>query len=241
VVPRVESSLTNPKRDWYVWRDGKGTGPDGKPIPPNNWISGFGGSAWQYDETTKQFYYHMFYKQQPDLNWRNHAVEKAMFDTVRFWLDRGVAGFRLDAIPTLFEDPQLRDEPATGGTNAQGDPNLSDIYTSNLPEVHDVMRRLRAVVDSYPGNRVLIGETYLPNIQELDKWYGGDRHDELHLPMDMQVGFTNKLDASLLRQRINDAETKIGTNQPLFVFDNHDNRRSWSATAMASTMRPLRS
>jgi alpha-glucosidase len=223
-----ESSKTNPKRDWYVWRDGKGVGADGKSLPPNNWVSLFGGSAWEYDPKTKQFYYHEFYKQQPDLNWRNPAVEKAMFDSVRFWLDRGVAGFRLDAIPTLFEDLQLRDEPATGGTNAQGDPNLSDIYTNNLPEVHDVVRRLRSLIDSYPGNRVLIGETYLPNVQELDKWYGGAKHDELQLPMDMQVGFTNKLDASLFRKRINDAETQLNGSQPLFVFDNHDNARSWN-------------
>jgi alpha-glucosidase len=223
-----ESSKTNPKRDWYVWRDGGGVGADGKPLPPNNWVSLFGGSAWEYDAKTQQFYYHEFYKQQPDLNWRNPAVEKAMFDSVRFWLDRGVAGFRLDAIPTLFEDLQLRDEPATGGTNAQGDPNLSDIYTNNLPEVHDVVRRLRSLIDSYPGNRVLIGETYLPNVRELDKWYGGAKHDELQLPMDMQVGFTNKLDASLFRKRINDAETQLNGSQPLFVFDNHDNVRSWN-------------
>lgn len=223
-----KSSKTNPKRDWYIWRDGKGFDANGKPIPPNNWVSLFGGSAWQYDPKTKQFYYHEFYKQQPDLNWRNPAVEKAMFDTVRFWLDRGVAGFRLDAVPTLFEDPELRDEPVLGGINKQGDPILSDIYTNNLPEVHEVMRRLRALVDTYPGNRVLIGETYLPNVQELDKWYGGAKHDELQLPMDMRVGFTNKLDASLFRERINDAETKIDGNWPLFVFDNHDNVRSWN-------------
>jgi alpha-glucosidase len=222
------SSKTNPKRDWYVWRDPKGVDANGKPIPPNNWISDFGGSAWEYDAKTKQFYYHEFYKQQPDLNWRNPAVEKAMFDSCRFWLDRGVAGFRLDAIPTLFEDEQLRDEPLSGGTNAYGDLNVSDIYTNNLPEVHDVIRRLRSLIDSYPGDRVLIGETYLPNVQELDKWYGGTKHDELQLPMDMQVGFTNKLDASLFRQRINDAETQINGSQPLLVFDNHDNARSWN-------------
>ena len=222
-----ESSRTNPKRDWYVWRDPKGYDANGKPIPPNNWTSLFGGSAWQYDPKTKQFYYHKFYKQQPDLNWRNPEVEKAMFDAVRFWLDRGVAGFRLDAVPTLFEDPRLRNEPVLKGTDAFGDPNLDDIYTNNLPEVHDVMRRLRALVEKYPGDRVLIGETYLPNIEELDKWYGGAKRDELQLPMDMQVGFINKLDASLFRKRIQDAETRINGNQPLFVFDNHDNRRSW--------------
>ncbi len=221
------SSRTNPKSDWYVWHDAKGFTADGKPIPPTNWVSGFGGSAWEWVPARKQFYYHEFYKQQPDLNWRNPAVEKAMFDTVRFWLDRGVAGFRLDAVPTLFEDPQLRDEPALGGTNAQGDPNLSDIYTNDLPEVHDVMRRLRAVVDSYPGDRVLIGETYLPSTADLDLWYGGAKHDELQLPMDMQVGFAAKLDAGALRKRITEAETELDGNQPLFVFDNHDNRRSW--------------
>ncbi len=222
------SSRTNPKADWYVWQDPKGYDPAGKPIPPNNWISGFGGSAWQWVPARKQFYYHEFYKQQPDLNWRDPAVEKAMFDVVRFWLDKGVMGFRFDAIPNMFEDVQLRDNPVLGGLNAQGDPIVSDRYTNNLPEVHDVMRRLRKVADSYPGGRVLIGETYLPNVAELNKWYGGDKQDELQLPMDMQVGFTNRLDAGLLRRRINDAETQIGANQPLFVFDNHDNERSWN-------------
>ncbi|MBV8672684.1 MAG: alpha-glucosidase [Acidobacteriaceae bacterium] len=218
-----KSSRNNPKRDWYIWRDGKAPG-----VPPNNWESVFGHSAWKYDPTTNQWYYHKFYAEQPDLNWRNPEVEKAMFGAVRFWLDKGVAGFRLDAIPTLFEDPQLRDEKPIGGTNAFGDPILDDEYTDNLPEVHDVMRRLRALVASYPGNRVLIGETYLPNIQELDKWYGGANHNELNLPMDMQIGFLNKLDAGLFRQRIQEVETQIHGNQPLIVFDNHDNPRSWN-------------
>jgi alpha-glucosidase len=219
------SSKTNPKRDWYIWRDGKpgGTPPNN---PPNNWTSIFGHSAWQYSPTTGQYYYHRFYPQQPDLNWRNPAVEKAMFNAVRFWLDRGVAGFRLDAIPTLFEDPKLTDAKLLPGINPYGDQNQDTSLYENLPGVHDVMRRLRATVDKYPGQRVLIGETYLPNIVELDKWYGGARHNELHLPMDMQVGFINKLDANLFRQRIAEAETKIEGNQPLFVLDNHDNVRS---------------
>src|SRR6201996_3835195 len=181
---------------------------------------------------TKSFYYHRFYKQQPDLNWRNPEVEKAMFGSMQFWLNRGVAGYRLDAIPTLFEDPQQRDEPVLAGTNAQGDPNLDDIYTNNLPEVHDVIRRMRAMVAKYPsakypGDRVLIGETYLPNTAELDKWYGGTRHDELHLPMDMLVGFTNKLDPVVLRARLNEVQTQVHGSQPMLVFDNHDNVRSW--------------
>ena len=216
-----ESSKANPKRDWYIWRDGKGPG-----VPPNNWQSAFGHSAWEYQDKTKQWYYHKFYIQQPDLNWRNPQVEKAMFGTVSFWLKKGVAGFRFDAIPTLFEDPDLKDEKILPGQNAYGDANIDGSLTENLPEVHDVMRRLRKLSDSFPGDRVLIGETYLPNVQELDKWYGGAKHDELHMPMDMQVGFLNKLDVNTMRQRISDAEHNIDGNQPLFVFDNHDNVRS---------------
>ena len=227
------SSRTDAKRDWYVWKDPKGYTADGKPIPPNNWQSVFGHSAWEWDAKTKQFYYHRFYVQQPDLNWRNPAVEKAMFDVLRFWLDKGVAGFRLDAIPSLFEDPAMRDEPETGGTNAYGDPNLKTIYTDNLPEVHGVIERMRKVVAEYPGDRVLIGETYLPNVQELDKWYGGAKKNELQLPMDMLLGFGNgyagkgKLDAGFFRKQINDAETLLNGSEPLFVFSNHDNPRDW--------------
>lgn len=221
------SSRKNPKRDWYIWRDGQpgGTPPNN---PPNNWTSNFGHSAWRYNTQTGQYYYHRFYIQQPDLNWRNPAVEKAVFGSVRFWLDRGVAGFRLDAIPTLFEDPKLTNAVLLLGTNPYGDRNQESTLYENLPEVHGVMRRLRSMVDKYAGEQVLIGETYLPSIQELDKWYGGAKHDELQLPMDLQVGFINKLDAALFRQRISDAETKINGNQPLFVFDNHDNIRSWN-------------
>ena len=214
-----ESSKTNPKRDWYVWANGKGPGQ-----PPNNWQSAFGHSAWQYSPKTDQWYYHKFYIQQPDLNWRNPKVEQAMWGVVRFWLNKGVAGFRLDAVPTLFEDPSLKDEKILPGTNKYGDPNIDGSLTENLPEVHKVMRDLRAVTNSFPGNRVLIGETYLPNIQELQKWYG-ENHDELQLPMDMQVGFINKLDVNEFRRRIGEVEHDIDNNQPLLVFDNHDNPR----------------
>ncbi len=217
------SSRNNPKRAWYIWRDGKGPG-----IPPNNWESAFGGSAWTYDPTTKQWYYHAFLAAQPDLNWRNPEVQKAMFDACRFWLNKGVAGFRLDAVPNLFEDPKLRDEQVLPGKNAYGDPNLNPDRTEDLPEVHDVMRSLRKLVDSYQGDRVLIGETYLPNIKDQLAWYGGARHDELQLPMDMQVGMINKLDASLFREKIGQAETQLDGLMPLFVFDNHDNPRSWN-------------
>jgi len=212
--------------DFYVWSAGKRDA-SGHPQPPNNWVSLFGGSAWEFVPAVGEFYYHRFYRQQPDLNWRNPEVEQAMFGAMRFWLDRGVAGFRLDAITELFEDAKLRDAPALGGTNALGDPNLSDIYTKNLPEVHDVMRRLRAMVDSYPGDRVLIGETYLANTADLDAWYGGARHDELQLPMDTLVGLGSKLDANTFRQRLLESQTELHDSQPLLVFDNHDNVRSW--------------
>src|SRR5499427_1292764 len=113
-----KSSRNAPHRDWYVWRDGKGPAQ-----PPNNWTSDFGGSAWKLDPTTNQYYYHYFYAEQPDLNWRNPAVEKAMFDAARFWFKRGVAGFRLDAVDTLYEDPKLTDNPTIPGTDKFGRPN----------------------------------------------------------------------------------------------------------------------
>lgn len=226
-------SRTDPHHDYYVWSDGK-PGPGGKRLPPNNWVSLFGGSAWQWVPAVQQFYYHDFYKQQPDLNFGDPAVEKSMFDAIRFWLDRGVAGYRLDAIPTLFEDPQRRDEPTTGGINAQGDLNLQHIYTDNLPAVHDVIRRLRAMVQRYAGDRVLIGETYLPDTAALDAWYGGSKQDELQLPMNMQFGFHgghDKLDAARYRRLIGEMSTMIHGGQPLLVFDNHDNPRSWDRYA----------
>ena len=213
-----ESSRTNPKADWYVWHDGK---PNGQ--PPNNWVSIFGHSAWQFEPSRNQFYYHEFYKQQPDLNWRNNDVRKAMYDTLRFWLDKGVSGFRLDAITMLFEDAKLRDEPYAPGYNAFGDRNVTRQYTDNLPEVHDILKQLRDVTNQYPGS-ILIGETYLHTAKDLLKMYGA-KDDELQLPMDTQLGFLNKLSAPDFRSMLTDAETELEGNTPLFVFENHDNKR----------------
>src|ERR1700761_995329 len=186
------SSRSNPKRDWYVWRDGKGETATDKGQPPNNWQSWFEHSAWEWDDNTRQYYYHYFYVQQPDLNWRNPEVRKAMYDVMRFWLDKGVAGFRIDAISRLFEDPNLHDDPILPGTNAFGDPNIEHKYTDNLPEVHDVLKELRTLVDSYPGNPVLISEADEPNIVELSKMYGA-HNDEVQLPMDLQIADVNTL------------------------------------------------
>jgi alpha-glucosidase len=214
------SSRTSPRADWYMWHDAV----DGK--PPNNWQSLFGHSAWQWDPQRQQYYYHMFYKEQPDLNWNNRDVRSAVYDMIRSWMKLGVAGFRLDAITTLFEDPELRDESVSPGVNAYGDPVVSHEYTDNLPKVHEVIRELRQVADEYP-DRVLIGETYLPNVQELARMYGA-KNNEFQLPMDTQYGFLNHLSADDFRQKLRDAETELNGNMPLFVFDNHDNRRSWN-------------
>ena len=224
------SSKTDPKRDWYIWRDGK-LDKDGKMGPPNNWQSTFGGSAWTLDPATGQYYYHRFYAQQPDLNWRNPVVEKAMYDQMRFWLDRGVAGFRLDSIDVLLEDSALGDEDYRRDSKVEilhgrtGQPLTMGNKTSNLPEIHDIIRRMRAVMDSYPGDRVLIGEAYLPNITELDKWYGGEAKDELQLPMDTQVGVRGTLNPAIWRTRLEEAETGLHGSLPLLVYDNHDNNR----------------
>jgi len=219
------SSRSSPKRNWYIWRNGKGPG-----IPPNNWQSVFGHSAWQYDARTGQYYYHKFYIQQPDLNWRNPAVQRAMYDVERFWIKRGVAGFRLDAVTTLYEDPKLRDEPivrARNGKpeiNAFGDVAVDGSLTDKQPGVHDVLRTLRRIADSYKDQIVLIGETWVGSTAELRKMYGA-RADELQLPMDLQVGFIDRFDTARFRSLINDAETGIGGNEPLFVLDNHDKPR----------------
>ncbi len=222
-------SRTNPKADWYVWRDAKMV--NGHREPPNNWLSLFGHSAWQWDPVRQQYYYHRFYIQQPDLNWNNPAVRKAMYDVERFWIQRGVAGFRLDAITSLFEDPTFSNEDYVLGPdgkpeiNAYGDKEVETNKTDNLPEVNNVLRELRHVADQTQGRKViLIGETYLESIADLRKMYG-QHNDELDLPMDMQIGFINRFDVNLFRKRINEAETGIGGNMPLFVFDNHDNPR----------------
>jgi len=230
------SSRNNPYRDWYVWHDGKGETATDKGEVPNNWQSIFGHSAWEWDEKTRQYYYHKFYIQQPDLNWENPKVHEAFKEIIKFWLKRGVGGFRFDAIPTLFEDPSLTDEDVVkdndGKTslNAFGDTVLYDTRTSNLPGVHAVMQEMRATADefkpnAFPGTRVFVGETYLPNIAELEKQYGTADKPEFHLPMDTQIGFINKLDVATFRAKLNDAETQLGSNIPLIVFDNHDNPR----------------
>ncbi|HEX8871837.1 MAG TPA: alpha-glucosidase, partial [Candidatus Acidoferrum sp.] len=215
-----KSSKTAAHRDWYIWRDGKAPG-----VPPNNWLSTFGLSAWKYDPTTKQYYYHYFYPEQPDLNWRNPAVEKAMFDATRFWYKRGVAGFRLDAVDTMYEVEDLRDNPVLPGKDKFGRPNTDEKYNKKLPEMHGALQRLRKVADEY--NAVLIGETWTQDVSELKAYYG-DHDNEVQLPMDLLL--TNlPLSAPVLRAHVAGVE---GTGEwPTWVITNHDIVRSYTRYA----------
>jgi alpha-glucosidase len=210
------SSRTSAHRDWYVWRDGKSPG-----VPPNNWLSLFGHSAWQWDEHTKQYYYHFFYPQQPDLNWRNPAVEKAMLDVTRWWYRRGVGGFRLDAVDTVFEDPALTDNPVLPGKNVYGDPNMRDLHNQKLPEDNEVLQRLRAVADQYGA--VLIGETNPVDVNELASYYGSAGKPGLQLPMDYLFTNVRTLSATEYRNQI-DAIERTG-RWPVYLISNHDIRR----------------
>ncbi|HKE09529.1 MAG TPA: alpha-glucosidase [Candidatus Acidoferrum sp.] len=212
-----KSSRNAAHRDWYIWRDGKG--PD---QPPNNWLSTFGSPGWQYDPASKQYYYHYFYPEQPDLNWRNPAVEKAMFDVTRFWYKRGVAGFRLDAVDTLYEDPNLRDNPPLPGKDKFGRPEQDEIYNKKLPEVHATLQRLRKVADEYDA--VLIGETWTKDVSQLQEYYGKNGN-ELHLPMDLMLTEL-PFSAAAYREHINAVDSAGGW--PTYVISNHDIRRPYT-------------
>jgi alpha-glucosidase len=211
-------SKNNPYRDFYIWRDGRATN-----LPPNNWTSCFGGSSWTLDPKTGQYYYHYFYPQQPDLNWRNPKVEKEMFDTMRWWFKRGVYGFRLDAVDSLFEDQKLTDNQPAAGTDAYGDPNQNHLYDHNLPEVHTELQKMRTVVDQYKG-RVLIGETWTNTPAELAVYYG-PHNNELQMPMYFNFTTINRLDAAMFREKIEAVEQNSVGGWPVFVLSNHDIHR----------------
>lgn len=209
------SSRTDPKRDWYVWHD---PAPDGG--PPTNWKSIFGGSAWTLDPKTGQYYYHIFLAQQPDLNWRNPQVVRAMGDVMRFWLRHGVAGFRLDATPYLLEDSTWPNDPDP----SKGPEVGLKPYNSGLPGNHPIMRTLRRITDSFPGDRVMLGESNIATIEGLRAVYG--KHlDEVNLPMDFLYAGVRTLDAGTFKARIDDAETRLDGAPPVLFFSNHDSVR----------------
>lgn len=214
-----KSSRANPKRDWYIWRD---PAPDGG--PPNNWLSNFGGAAWTYDHASGQYYHHAFLPEQPDLNWRNPAVRHAMYDVLRFWLDRGVDGFRVDVIWHLIKDKLFRDNPSNPAYDSrQAEINrFLQLYSADQPEVHDVVAEMRAVIDLYP-DRVLIGEIYLP-IERLVAYYGRDLAGA-HLPFNFQLIHT-AWNAREIGALIHEYELALPEGGwPNWVLGNHDQPR----------------
>jgi alpha-glucosidase len=224
----VESrrSISSPKRDWYIWRDPK---PDGG--PPNNWVSEFGGPAWTFDKASGQYYYHAYLPQQPDLNWRNPAVRDVMLDVLRFWLQRGVDGFRVDAIHHLFEDAQLRDNPVNPEWRAGMSParRLIRLRTMDQPEVHDAIRQMRQVADQF-GDRLMIGEAYLP-IDRLMAYYGVDLTG-FHLPFNFHLMSASWNPAAIARLIELYEQALPPGGWPNWVLGNHD--RSRVATRLGS-------
>jgi alpha-glucosidase len=217
----VESrrSRDNPKRDWYIWRDPR---PDGS--APNNWLSEFGGSGWEYDATTAQYYYHAFLVQQPDLNWRNPEVRQAIYDVMRFWLRKGVDGFRVDVIWHLIKDAEFRDNP-TNPNFHEGRPPHEKIltqYSTDQPEVHDVIAQMRRVIDEF-GSRVLIGEVYLP-LHRLVAYYGNDLAGA-QMPFNFAL-LSTLWNARSIETIIADYERALPAGEwPNWVLGNHDRPR----------------
>ena len=209
------SSRDNPKRAWYIWRDARNGGG-----PPNNWLSFFGGSAWTWDERTKQYYLHLFLREQPDLNWRNPEVVQAMHAVLRFWLGRGVDGFRMDAVTMMVKHAELPDMAEAKGLHGI-DLLQKHVYVHNQPELHDVLRELRDLFDDYPGDRVMIGETGDLNPHTLASFYGRDL-DELHLPFNF-IAMHTPWQAAPMKQAIVDYYRALPPGAtPNFVFGNHD-------------------
>ncbi len=232
-----KSSRDNPKRDWYVWLDGRDGG------PPNNWVAAFDDSAWTYDEATGQWYYHFFFAEQPDLNWRNPEVKAAMWDAVRFWLDMGVDGFRLDAIGTIFEDPALPER--SGETDmldlfrgfveayAGGKPDREKLarllekrkklteHQVDQPGIHELLQELRAVIDEY-DDRLLVGE-----VDDID--YHGDGTNELHMVFNFPLMRHGQLHPTLLRQNQEERLAALPPGAwPCNTLNNHDSTRVYT-------------
>jgi len=213
------SSRDNPKRDWYIWRDPAAGGG-----PPNNWLSCFGGSAWEYDAHTEQCYYHAFLREQPDLNWRNPAVVEAMLNVLRFWLERGVDGFRVDVLWHLIKDDQFRDNPPNPSWREGSDPyqKLISLYTTDRSEVHGIIACMRRLVDQYK-DRVLIGEIYLP-MERLVQYYGIDLGG-VHVPFNFQL-LLAKWHARDIARIIGEYEAALPEHGwPNWVLGNHDRPR----------------
>ncbi|MBV9108069.1 MAG: DUF3459 domain-containing protein [Gemmatimonadetes bacterium] len=226
----LESRLSrdNPKRDWYIWRD---PAPDGG--PPNNWLSTFGGPAWTLDPATGQYYLHTYLREQPDLNWRNPKVETEMLDVMRVWLDRGVDGVRVDGVQNVIKDDQFRDNPPNPAFRPGDDPFLSllRVWSGDRPEVHDVIARMRRVIDGYPGDRVLIGEIY-NSLERLVTYYGQEGAG-CHFPYNFQL-LQLPWNARAIEDAVRRYEALLPPGAwPNWVLGNHDRPRVASRVGAA--------
>jgi alpha-glucosidase len=223
------TSKSDPKRDWYIWQDAREDGSE-----PNNWLSVFGGSGWQWDEHTEQYYYHGFLKEQPDLNWRNPEVVSAMLGEMRFWLARGVDGFRVDVIWHMIKDEKLRDNPQNPGylPHMPTYDQLLPVFSTDQPVVHAIVRQMRQLVNEY-DDRLLIGEIYLP-IPKLMTYYG-EQHDEVHLPFNFML-LAMEWDAKQISEAISTYEAALPANAwPNWVLGNHDRPRLATRIGAAQT------
>jgi alpha-glucosidase len=223
----VESraSRQSARRDWYIWRPGRNSG------PPNNWLSTFGGPAWEHDERTGEWYLHSFLKQQPDLNHRNPEVVEAMHDVLRFWLDRGADGFRVDVISYLMKDAEFRDNPPRTDDLAitRRDPHglQLHLHDQDVPEVHEVIRGFRRVIDSYAA-RMMVGEVW-PRAQEHLRDYLAP--DECNLVFNFAF-LRQPWSAEAFREAVEATESLLGTDAwPTYTLSNHDFARHVSRYA----------
>lgn len=213
-------SRAAPTRDMYIWRD---PAPGGG--PPNNWLSDFGGSAWELDEGTGQYYYHAYLKEQPDLNWRNPGVRMAMYDVLRFWLDRGVDGFRIDVLWHLIKDDRFRDNPVNPDWTSEMPPHkrVLQLYSADRPEVHDIVEQIRDVLEEYGDDRLMIGEIYLP-LARLVSYYGRGLRGA-HLPFNFHL-IEAQWHARNLAREIGEYEAALPEGGwPNWVLSNHDKPR----------------
>ena len=222
----ARSSRDDPRRDWYVWADPRpGEGPPEDRLP-TNWMSASGGPAWTWDEETRQFYLHSFLPQQPDLNWRNVAVREAMLGAMRFWLDRGVDGFRLDVVYRCIKDDELRDDPLNPAYDPETDPPFArvvKVHSADRPEMMElVIEPMRRLADSYEDGKLLIGEIYLP-LERLVTFYGGGAG--IQLPFNFALIFADWR-AEALAELIHRYEALLPPGGwPNWVLGNHDQPR----------------
>jgi glycosidase len=207
------SGRESPYRDWYFWRDPK---PGGE--APNNWVSVFGGPAWEWDEASGQYYLHSFLKEQPDLNWRSPDVVRAMHATLRFWMDRGVDGFRIDVIHRILKDPGLRDNPEIEGTSGPG--GQRHVHDENHPDTHEALRQIRSLLDGY-GDRMAVGEVFILDPAIVARYYGKG-NDELHLAFNFSF-LRCPWEAAAFRREVEQMEAFLPEGAwPTLVLSNHD-------------------